>query len=344
MWDRKGCSNEARPYQAAAHSTGVFHRGPSTPHASSRAAKFPLEAPSNAGGLPVGVREFLNDQMNSICNCYSIGLARLGALLLPVTLLAAPVTRVEPKGRAEHDERHRRLAQGGFRQRAFPLDEFPAGARQRALEQTRPFETPMSPGPGFYTWHALGPAPIALPLNPASPRSGRVTCVAADPQNNFHWLLGSAQGGIWETYDAGNTWAAKTDDQASLAIGAIAYAPSAPSVIYAGTGEANFSGASYAGAGLLVSYNNATNWQMLNTVFAQTAVSRIQVDPSQHNNLSLATVRGVAGKNGHGSAVPPTAPARGVFVSYNGGGIWSRALTGEATDLAMDPYNFNRQY
>src|SRR5438270_4963757 len=83
---------------------------------------------------------------------------------------------------------------------------------------------------------------------------------------------------------------------------------------------------------------------MFNPLFAETAISKIQVDPPQHNNLALTTVRGVAGRNGHGSAFPPNAPARGVFVSYNGGGVWSRALTGEATDLAMVPYYFNRQY
>ena len=65
--------------------------------------------------------------------------------------------------------------------------------------------------------------------------------------------IGTAQGGVWETHDDGTTWAPTTDAQASLAMGAIAFAPSNPRIIYAGTGEAHFSSDSYAGAGLLKS-------------------------------------------------------------------------------------------
>ena len=102
-----------------------------------------------------------------------------------------------------------------------------------------------------------------------------------DPSSASHWLIGGAQGGIWESTDSGGTWTPRTDDQASLAMGAITFAPGNPSVVYAGTGEPYFSGDSYAGGGLLVSRDNGTTWQMLNSSFAQSGFSGIKVDMEQ---------------------------------------------------------------
>src|SRR2546421_6193425 len=146
----------------------------------------------------------------------------LAVIALPVLLMADSSAGRHKDRAKKHNELLRRRAEDEFRRRAFPLDTIPAGAREKALAQTKAADSSGPKLPGVYTWQAIGPAPIALPLDPASPRSGRVTCVAVDPVNNFHWLLGSAQGGIWETYNAGGTWTPKTDDQASLAIGAIA--------------------------------------------------------------------------------------------------------------------------
>ena len=65
------------------------------------------------------------------------------------------------------------------------------------------------------------------------------------------YVLGGAQGGIW-TFD-GTQWTPRSDGLPSLAIGALAVAPSAPNVLYAGTGEGAMSGDSYAGNGVMKS-------------------------------------------------------------------------------------------
>src|SRR5207247_8176453 len=113
---------------------------------------------------------------------------------------------------------------------------------------------------GGFKWFSLGPAPIDEGFNA---NSGRVTAIAVDPADVDHWLIGAAQGGIWETWDAGYHWTPRTDDQPSLAMGAIAFAPGNPKIVYAGTGEANFSRVSYAGVGLLKSMDRGTNWFLL---------------------------------------------------------------------------------
>src|SRR5262245_60255391 len=124
----------------------------------------------------------------------------------------------------------------------------------------------------IYYWYSIGPQPINTTSGNTivETDSGRVPALAVDPSNSQHWLIGAAQGGLWETFDAGNSFAPRTDNQASLAIGAIAFAPGNPSLVYAGTGEANFRGDAYAGAGLLVSENGGASWQMRNTTFAKT--------------------------------------------------------------------------
>lgn len=195
------------------------------------------------------------------------------------------------------------------------------------------------------TWVNVGPAPITGSPGVffgAPPWTGRVADVAVDPANPDHWLIGAAQGGIWETFDAGATWTPKTDDQASLATGAIAFAPSDPSIIYAGTGEAVFSGDAYAGAGLLKSTDGGTTWALVDTpTFAKTTFSDVAVDPTNPDILLAATSRGTAGRVASG---PPSAPPTGILKSSDGGATWSLTLSGRATDLEVDPTNFNNQY
>jgi len=205
-----------------------------------------------------------------------------------------------------------------------------------------------APGAILY-WYNIGPQPInTLDTNHniIEQDSGRVAALAVDPSNSNHWLVGSAQGGVWETSDAGNSWDPRTDSQASLAMGAIAFAPANPLLVYAGTGEPNFRGDDYAGAGLLVSHNGGAGWQMLNTNFAKTSFSRILVHPANSGNLAVATVRGGAGvgEESSGYVMVPGAPPRGVFVSTDGGTNFTRRLTGEATALVAKPNQFSLQY
>jgi hypothetical protein len=233
-----------------------------------------------------------------------------------------------------------------FQQRAYPVGAIPDGARQRALEQISQANTapaPTAPLAVGDQWLSIGPAPIqGGETIPPTPVSGRVTAMAVDPSNPAHWLIGAAQGGDWETRDSGTTWTTKTDAQASLAMGAIAFAPSNPTTIYAGTGEANHSGDSYGGAGLLKSTDGGATWQLLAIeTFAKNAFSGLQVHPTDPNTVLAATTYGTAGLGGIN---PPSPPPRGVFRSTDGGVTWTPVLTGEATDLKVTPSNFNTQY
>jgi len=94
---------------------------------------------------------------------------------------------------------------------------------------------------------AAGPAkPAARSLTSASFGSdgptnigGRILTIAVNPSGTVY--VGTAGGGIW-SYSAG-VWTPLTDFMASLAVDSLAIAPSTPSTIYAGTGEAENVGA-----------------------------------------------------------------------------------------------------
>ncbi len=172
-------------------------------------------------------------------------------------------------------------------------------------------------------WRPLGP--FAVPHGQtygSGPGSrpgiaGRVSAIAVDPGNPAHILVGSAGGGVWESRDAGNSWAPRTDAQPSLATGAIAFGPANPMIVYAGTGEGNFF--ARLGAGLLRSADGGTTWAMLATSpFVGLGFYDLLVDPLDSNHLLAAT-------------------SGGLYESTNGGTAWTQRRAARTWDLSMHP-------
>lgn len=210
-----------------------------------------------------------------------------------------------------------------------------------------------APAPGLSyvlntRWTALGPQPIVNGqignVQTNRPMSGRVSSIAVHPTDLNRWLVGTANGGVWETRNGGTTFVALTDAAPTLAVGAVSYAPSNPSIIYVGTGEATFSGVSYGGEGILKSIDGGLNWTQIAkpTFFKGTAFADLKVDPSNPNILVAATAYGVFGR----PRVTTTAVgARGLWRSTDGGVTWSNPVSGPAgTSLSTNPSNFQQQY
>ena len=110
--------------------------------------------------------------------------------------------------------------------------------------------------------------------------SGRIGALVVRPSTG-QFILGAAQGGIWVYNSATGTWSAKTSDQETQAIGALAIAPSNDSIIYAGTGEGALSGDSYFGDGVLKSTDGGNTWTHVSgDYFRGVATTRIVVDPT----------------------------------------------------------------
>src|SRR5262245_51837548 len=174
-------------------------------------------------------------------------------------------------------------------------------------------------------WTAIGPAPIANGQRPGGgPVSGRIAGIAAHPTDVNTIYIAAAGGGVWKTTDGGATWNSLTDAQSTLSMGAIAVAPNNPSMVYAGTGEANFSGDSNFGRGVLVSTNGGTTFtlQTAGGAFNRKTISEIAVDPTNANIVYVAVAGG--GVNGVGGN-------NGVWRSADGGSTWTNTTTAIST-------------
>ncbi|HEX3145175.1 MAG TPA: hypothetical protein VHQ64_14480, partial [Pyrinomonadaceae bacterium] len=100
-------------------------------------------------------------------------------------------------------------------------------------------------------WTPIGPLTLPNGVGTNSgPTSGRVTAIAVDPSNANKVYLGTAQGGVWRSLDGGTTWTSIFDNAQTMAIGALALAPSSPTTLYVGTGEFNSCADCFFGVGL----------------------------------------------------------------------------------------------
>ncbi len=163
-------------------------------------------------------------------------------------------------------------------------------------------------------------------------RGGRATGVTGVRGDRDVYYFGAAAGGLWKTVDAGVTWKPLWDKlpEASPAVGAVAVAPSNPSIVYVGTGEVNIRGDVVTGNGLYKSTDAGKTWRFSGLRDSQ-AIGRIIVDPKDPNTLFVAALGHPFGDNAE----------RGVFKSTDGGATWRKVLfvdlhTG-ASDVAFDP-------
>ena len=173
-----------------------------------------------------------------------------------------------------------------------------------------------------------------LPIGPRN-INGRIRALAIHPANANILYAGAADGGVWKTTDAGQSWTPLTDDQDSLSIGALAIDPTAPDTVYAGTGEplrdADVSAYAWAypGIGVLKTTNGGTTWTVVGAVQNQ-FIYRIAVDPHDPTNLLCA-----------GFAVDGTGGLCRWDAAAN---QWHVVSQGTFTDVLFDPVNVGRAY
>lgn len=162
---------------------------------------------------------------------------------------------------------------------------------------------------------------------------GRVVAVAGVSSNQTIFYMGAVQGGVWKSTDYGADWTNITDGKIPAAanpIGALAMAPSDPSVIYAGTGEADIRADFDTGDGIYKSTDAGKTWSYAGLRETR-MTTKLVIDPHDPRIVYAASM---------GHVFKPNAE-RGVFKTMDGGKTWRRILfvdenTG-GVDLAMDP-------
>lgn len=233
----------------------------------------------------------------------------------------------------------------------------PTDLRQRAIAQKvrmRQHRFANAIGTGT-AWTLLGPMPLpsdasGIGLQDYNWITGRATAIAVDPNDSSGntMFIGGANGGIWKSINAGALsptpssilWSPLTDDQPTLAIGAIAVQPQtsnpnpANSIVIAGTGETNSSADSYYGLGILRSTNGGQTWTLTSQdatgahPFAGLGFSKIAF--SAFNPNVVVAGAGSASEGVIEDLENPVAVNRGIYYSNDAGATWNAA---SITDL-----------
>ena len=167
-------------------------------------------------------------------------------------------------------------------------------------------------------------------------RGGRTLSAVGVPGSPSVFYSGAVGGGVWKSTDSGTTWQPVFDGPAGgnrqpiASIGAIAVAPSNPSVVYAGSGEADMRSDITYGNGIYKSTDAGKTWAHIGLEDSR-QIGRIVVDPHNPDIVLVAALGHAYGPNRQ----------RGVFRTTDGGRNWNQVLykdddTG-AIDLALDP-------
>src|SRR5579875_1140094 len=166
-----------------------------------------------------------------------------------------------------------------------------------ARAQTRTVDPSLYAG---LRWRSIGPY-----------RGGRTNAVAGVPGDGRVYYTGAVGGGVWRTTDAGRTWKPVMDAMPVSSIGAIAIAPSDPSTVYVGSGEADMRSDIIHGNGRCRSTDAGATWTHVGLDDSR-QIGRILVDPHDARTLLVAAL-------GHAYAPNET---RGVYRSSDGGATW----------------------
>jgi len=194
-------------------------------------------------------------------------------------------------------------------------------ADHQALKAASPFKD--------LKWQYLGPKNVSgrsIDIAVVAPRGKQYTIYVA-----------TATGGLWKTENEATTWTPVFEQGPSTTIGDVTVAPSNPSIVWMGTGEANIFRSSQAGAGVYKSVDAGKTWQHVGLTDTYT-IPRIVIHPTNPDIVYVAA-------SGH----EWTANAeRGVYKTADGGKTWEKILfvndrTG-AIDLVMDPADPNTLY
>ncbi len=144
---------------------------------------------------------------------------------------------------------------------------------------------------------------------------GRIDDFAVVENNPSTFYVGAATGGVWKTTNNGTTFEPIFDSQGSTSIGDIAIAPSDPSIVWVGSGEANNRQSSSWGDGVYRSLDAGKSWQNMG-LHDTKHIGRVVIDPRDPNIVYVAALGHLWGPN----------KERGVFKTTDGGKTWSDVL------------------
>lgn len=215
-----------------------------------------------------------------------------------------------------------------YSQRSYPYGVIDYAAQQRAAQQ-------------YLDLNTAARMQMVAQWQPAGPvnTGGRIVDVEMHPTNQQIAYLCAASGGVFKTTDGGTSWNPIFDNQPTLSMGDIAIAPSNPSILYVGTGEANGGSGSitYDAKGVFKSIDAGVTWQHVG-LDSTRMIGRIAVHPTNPDVAFVASM---------GEMYAPSS-YRGLYRTADGGATWQNVLyvndSVGAVDVVINPQNPNYVY
>jgi photosystem II stability/assembly factor-like uncharacterized protein len=183
--------------------------------------------------------------------------------------------------------------------------------------------------PGSLGWAALGPD-----------AGGRTRGIVIHPLYPNHMLLASPAGGVWVSDDGAKSWAPANDFMANLAVNCLAYDPSHPDIIYAGTGEGFKNIDSIRGLGIFRSLDAGRTWASIKVTATCPYINRIAVSPDGRTVLAACHWGYDRYKNTF-DKVELWGIYRSVDAAHNNWTLCKQGGTGGFADVKFHPRNGN---
>jgi photosystem II stability/assembly factor-like uncharacterized protein len=140
------------------------------------------------------------------------------------------------------------------------------------------------------SWNWIGPGNIG----------GRVRALVIHPSTPDIMWAGSVSGGIWKTFNGGESWQAQDDFMANLAVTSIVIDPTDSNTLYAGTGEGFLNDDAIRGAWIFKTTDGGATWTQLDVGTLPESdteyVNRLAISPDG-NTLLAATEDGILRSN-----------------------------------------------
>ncbi|MEP0265939.1 glycosyl hydrolase [Dokdonia sp.] len=189
-----------------------------------------------------------------------------------------------------------------------------------AWEAKNRFQTSGNRMADLSNWLPIGPN-NHVQANAQPSGQGRLNAVTIDPNNNNIWYVGSPNGGLWKTINAGSNWIPMTDQLPRVGVSAIAIDYNNSNIIYIATGDDDADQTPT--IGVMKSIDGGSTWNTtglnVNTIGNASRMGELFIDPANSNKLVCAT-------------------DDGVYISNDAGTTWTQTLAGEnIRDLRIKP-------
>lgn len=237
---------------------------------------------------------------------------RLSVILLLLMVQTFPISIIAQNNSLEEEKQEEKMrpSEWFYMQRSYPERTFNLNGYQRAIQQVQNNRSSVL--------HERGKSAklsADWTLQGANNIGGRINTIAVHPTNNNIILAGSPSGGIFRTDNGGVTWIPVFDNQSTLSIGSIAFAPSDPNIVFAGTGDPNISAYPFIGNGLYKSTDAGITWNYLGLSETK-IISKVMVHPTNPNIIYVGAMGSPFVRDND----------RGLYKTIDGGQTWKKVF------------------